>query len=197
MIKKTLAFVVLSSLGLLVPSAGLGQHGPERHGADSVQRRQHANPREDPAYDTTSESTVKGIIADVRTTRNALSWVSRIHTLGLGHAGAEEQRLFLNTETATLEVRLGPTAFLTEKKVELRRGDTVEVTGSRMTLGATDVVLARQIRKGESTWTLRDAIGRPLWTSAQTKARGFWTKKRVLLAIVALKAAALATVLRH
>ena|SRR5918992_861561 len=194
MIRTRLTVVILSLLGALVPPTGLGQHGPGGHGPDSVQRQQRL--RETPAYDTTSEGTFKGAAADVRT-GTAPSWISRIHTLGLGHADAQDTRVLLNTGTTILEVRLGPTAFLAEKKVDIRKGDTVEVTGSRVTIGASEVVLAREIRKGESVWMVRDATGRPLWTSAQAKKRGFWTTKRVILAVVVVKVAALATVLRH
>lgn len=73
----------------------------------------------------------------------------------------------------------------------------MEVTGSRATIGPAHVVLAREIRKADRTWTLRDATGQPLWVSAETEARGFWTTKRILLAVVVVKVALLATVLRH
>jgi hypothetical protein len=186
------AGITLSSLGVFAPSTVFAQHGPDRHGPDSVQRR-----HEGPAYDTTSEATFKGTVADVKTGRSALYWLSRIHTLGLGHTGVQEKQLLLRTDTGTVEIHLGPTAFLTEKKVEIREGDTLEVSGSRVTIGESQVVLAREIRKGDSTWTLRDATGQPLWSSSQTEPRGFWTTKRVILAIVVVKVAALATVLRH
>lgn len=185
--------VMLSSLGVLVASPVFAQHGPGRHGPDSVQREQARGP----AYDTTSEATFKGTVADVKTGRSALYWVSRIHTLGLGHTGVQEETLLLKTDTGTVQIHLGPSAFLTEKKVEIRKGDTLELIGSRVTVGEAQVVLAREIRRGDNAWTLRDATGRPLWSSSPTKSRGFWTKKRVVLAIVAVKVVALATVLRH
>ena len=79
----------------------------------------------------------------------------------------------------------------------LRNGDTVEVTGSRVTIGNSQVVLAREMRKGDDTWTIRDAAGQPLWNAGPTEARGFWTTKKVLLVVVVTKVALLATVLRH
>lgn len=71
------------------------------------------------------------------------------------------------------------------------------MTGSRGTVGDSKIVLAREIRKADHTWTLRDAAGEPLWSSAQTEPRRFWTKTKVLLAVVAVEVALLATVLRH
>lgn len=193
----TVGVVTLSSLGVLVPSPVFAQHGPGRHRPDSVQRQQGPSTHEGPAYDTTSEATFKGTVANVKTGRSALYWFARIHTLGLGHTEVRETQLALKTDTGSVEIHLGPSAFLTERKVEIRTGDTVELTGSRVTIGESHVVLAREIRKGDNTWTLRDATGRPLWSSSQPEARGFWTKKRVVLAIVVVKVAALATVLRH
>jgi hypothetical protein len=193
MIRKTwfiVGVVTLSSLGVFVPSMVLGQHGPGRHGRGP-------GPHERPAYDAKSEATFKGTVADVKTGRSALDRLIQIHTLGQGRTGGQEKQLLLKTDTGTAEIELGPTAFLNEKKVEIRKGDTLEVTGSRVTIGESHVVLAREIRKGDHVWTLRDAAGQPLWSSVRTEARGFWTTKRVLVAVVVIKVVALATVLRH
>jgi len=40
----------------------------------------------------------------------------------------------------------------------------LEILGSRVTIDKGPVVIARQIKKGDSTWTLRDASGRSLWS---------------------------------
>ena len=82
--------------------------------------------------------------------------------------------------------------------MEIKKGDGLEVIGSRITVDQSQVVLAREIRKGDTAWTLRDATGQPLWSSVPTERRGFWTKKKVVLVtIVAAKVVALATVLKH
>lgn len=190
-IRFTICVVTLSALGVFVPSIIFAQHRPGMHGSNPLQQQQG------PAYDTKTEATFNGTVADVKTGRSAMYWLARIHTLGLGNEGVQAKQLLLKTDTGTIQINLGPTAFLTERKVEIRKGDTLEVTGSRVTIAESPVVLAREIRKGDSTWTLRDATGLPLWTSAQTEARGFWTKKKVFLAIVVAKVVAVATVLRH
>jgi hypothetical protein len=46
----------------------------------------------------------------------------------------------LRTDTGTVEIHLALTAFLTEKKVDVRKGDTLEVTGSRLTIGESRVL---------------------------------------------------------
>ena len=51
--------------------------------------------------------------------------------------------------------------------------------------------------EGDDAWVLRDSTGQPLWRSVETTPRGCWTKKRVLVPVVAITAVALVTVLRH
>jgi hypothetical protein len=154
--------------------------------------------QEGPLYDSKSEATITGTVADVSTGGpGRLGWLMRVHTFGLGHKGTGETQLRVKTDTDTVEIHLGPTAFLKGKSVEIREGDTLEVTGSRVMLDGARVFLAREIRKGEITWTLRDATGQPLWSSVETEARGFWSTKKVLLTVVAVKVALLLTVLRH
>jgi hypothetical protein len=43
------------------------------------------------------------------------------------------------------------------------KGDTVVITGSRVTVDGDRVFIAKEVKKGESAWTLRDAAGLPLW----------------------------------
>ena len=170
----TVGVIALWSFGVFVPSTVFAQHGAGMHGPGSAQQQQA------PAYETKSEATFTGTVADVNT----------------GGPGRLTQ-LLLKTVTGTVLIHLGPTLFLEAKSVEIREGDTLEVTGSRVTLGDAPVVLAREIRRGDNVWTLRDATGQPLWNSVQTEARGFWTKKKILLTAVAVKVALLATVLRN
>jgi len=74
-----------------------------------------------------------------------------------------------------VRIYLGPTAFLSEKNIEIRKGDTLQVTVSHIAAGHAHVVLARELRKGAAAWALRDAAGQPLWSSSSTEPRRFWT----------------------
>jgi hypothetical protein len=53
--------------------------------------------------------------------------------------------------------------MLDAKNVTIARGDTVTVLGSRVMLGGTPVLLAKEITRGDETWTLRDPAGVLLW----------------------------------
>jgi hypothetical protein len=179
--------LMLSMVGVFVPSTVLAQHGPGRHGRGS---------RAAPAYDASREATFHGIVIDVKSGRSVMNRLLGIHTFGVGPKGTHEKRLVFKSDTQTIEIHLGPSVFLDEQKVDIRKGDRLEVIGSRFMHGESSVVLAREIRKGDSVWTLRDSGGQPLWT-LPPEARGFWTKKKVLIVVVAAKVALLATVLRH
>ena len=106
-------------------------------------------------YDVKTETTIKGTVESVETVTGAG---------GRGRRGLGGTHLTVKTEKETLEVHVGPTAYLTEKGITLVKGDTLEILGSRVTIDKEPVVIARQIKKGDNTWTLRDAAGRPVWS---------------------------------
>jgi hypothetical protein len=56
--------------------------------------------------------------------------------------------------------------LLERTEIDVTKGDTIEISGARVTMGGRRVILAREIRKGDQTWTLRDADGRPRWKMA-------------------------------
>ena len=73
----------------------------------------------------------------------------------------------LKTTAGPVNVHLGPTAFLSDVKVQLAVGDPVTLVGSRVTVDGESFVIARDITTGDQTFPLRDASGRPLWSGAR------------------------------
>ena len=71
--------------------------------------------------------------------------------------------LTFETGAETIDVHVGPVAMLEKKNVTIASGDTLTILGSRITLGGTPVLLAREITRGDETWTLRDPAGFLLW----------------------------------
>jgi len=178
--------VAVSVLACSVPTAALAQHGPGRHRPDSGL-----------PYDMKREATVTGTVVVLKSGSSLLSRLFRIHTLGVGHTNVQQRQLILRTDVGRIRIHLGPSTFIDELNAQIRKGDKLEVTGSRVTIGDSHVLVARALRKGDSVWTLRDAAGQPLWDSADAEPRGFWTAKKVLITVVVVKVVALATVLRH
>jgi hypothetical protein len=70
----------------------------------------------------------------------------------------------LKTAAESIEAHLGPTEWLREHGINLTAGDVVEIVGWRVTMrGTPAVLLAREITKGATTWTLRPGAGRGAW----------------------------------
>lgn len=111
--------------------------------------------RGSPMYDVKTETTITGTVESIETIPGPG---------GRGRRGLGGTHLIVKTKIDTLEVHVGPTAYLTEQKITLAKGDTVEILGSRVTIDDEPVLLARQITQGANKWTLRDASGRPLWS---------------------------------
>lgn len=99
-------------------------------------------------YDPATETTLKGTVQAVtQTTRGAMMGT----------------HLTVKTPEETREVMLGPAGFLSKNGFAFAAGDAVEVTGSRITMGAMEFVIAREVLKDGKTLTLRDKSGIPQW----------------------------------
>lgn len=94
-------------------------------------------------YDRAAETTVSGVVRSVEV---------------IDH-GPHGLHVRLETDGAMLEVHLGPSWYADEIGLAPSIGDRLDVTGSR----SGDVVIAREVSRGDRTWTLRDAAGLPAW----------------------------------
>jgi hypothetical protein len=61
------------------------------------------------------------------------------------------------------EVMLGPTQFIASKHFSFAKGESVQITGSKVTMSGTEYVVAREVVKDGKTLTLRDKTGTPEW----------------------------------
>jgi hypothetical protein len=105
-------------------------------------------------YDVGTEVTLQRTVAQVETVDQGG---------GRGLRGLGGTHLMVKVADETLDVHLGPTAYLRERNLSVAAGDTVEITGSKVTIDGEAALLARVVRKGSDSWELRDAQGRPLW----------------------------------
>lgn len=112
-------------------------------------------PEDSPRYDLSTEAILSGTVESVEQIAGPGGDRGR-RAMGGTH-------VMLKTSGETLEVHLGPTAFLNEAKVMVAKGDELTVIGSRVTVDGERVFIAKEVRKGDNVWTLRDAAGLPLW----------------------------------
>lgn len=80
---------------------------------------------------------------------------------GKGRSGGVH--LTLKTDRETVPVHLGPAWYVDKQKVHVERGDHVEVEGSRVSFEEKPAIIARQVKKGGDTLTLRNDAGVPAW----------------------------------
>lgn len=137
--KSAITALAISALAMLVALPVWAQ-GQGRHG-----RAHHYNPA--------TEVRETGTVEDVREVTGNRGW-SGTHIL-------------LKTDKEDLDVHLGPTEFLARSGFTFAKGDHIEVLGSRVNVGATDALLAREVQKDGKTLVLRDANGIPKWSRAR------------------------------
>jgi DNA/RNA endonuclease YhcR with UshA esterase domain len=99
-------------------------------------------------YDPATETTLKGTVEAVAQPT---------------HGRMEGTHLTVKIGDQTREIMLGPTKFIASKGFSFAEGDSVEVTGSKVTMGGTAYIIAREVIKDGKTLTLRDKSGTPQW----------------------------------
>lgn len=103
-------------------------------------------------YDPKTEVTVKGTIEDVQEHAGKGGWTG-VH-------------LVLKTDSGTLPVHVGPSAYIAKKQFSFAKGDAVEILGSKVSMAGQETLLAREITKAGKTLVLRNAQGIPEWAGA-------------------------------
>jgi hypothetical protein len=72
--------------------------------------------------------------------------------------------LLVKTDKETIPFHLGPAYFIERLDVKIEKGDKIEVKGSRVTISGKPVIIAAEIKKGDSVFRLRDDAGTPVWS---------------------------------
>ena len=75
----------------------------------------------------------------------------------------------VQTKTGNVQVYLAPRNFLSFLNTNFAVGDYIDVTGSHVRSGETDVVLAREVDAGHVSVVLRDPWGAAVWKNWGTR----------------------------
>ncbi len=105
-------------------------------------------------YDSSTEATITGTIEEIQTLDM------------MCHSGTH---LTVKTDKGSTEVALGPTQFLADQKLELKKGDQVQIVGAKANTRRGQMFMARQITSGGKTVTLRDEKGVPSWPRGECR----------------------------
>lgn len=103
-----------------------------------------------PAYDSSDEVSVQGMVQDVQQFYCPIS-------------GEQGTHLIVKTENGTVQVHIAPTRFLRSNNLSFNRGDEIQVVGSRIVYQGHDAMIARSITRAGQTVAFREPNGRPLW----------------------------------
>ncbi len=80
----------------------------------------------------------------------------------------DELRLIIYTDTKKpVLVTLGPTGYFESQVKLMKPGDKITVTGSRVVVDDTPLMIATKIRQGNEEFQVRDNEGRPIWMGWQ------------------------------
>jgi hypothetical protein len=106
-------------------------------------------------YDPKTETTVKGTVQEVQEQTGRHGW--------------KGTHVVVKTDSGTLSVHIGPSSYISSKQFSFAEGDQVEILGSKVTIGGTETLLAREITKDGKTLVLRDAQGIPQWAGGRRR----------------------------
>jgi hypothetical protein len=102
-----------------------------------------------PKYDFTTETKMKGVVQELKTPPK----------------GREKEITYLVMKNGdeTVDIYLCPKSFIDDMGVTFSKGDEIAFTGSKIKQDGADMMLAREVVKGQDTLILRDDKGKPVW----------------------------------
>lgn len=104
-----------------------------------------------PKYDRAAEATFKGTVEEVRDRQCPVSG-------GLG------SHLILRLSGGnTIEVHLATTKFVKTYDLLFKKGDVVEVVGTKVQFEGVETIFAREVSRNDATFVFRDKNGTPIW----------------------------------
>lgn len=102
-------------------------------------------------YDPATETKVNGTIEDVQQFECPVSGTVGYH-------------IALRTDAGAVMVHVASTKFMKEYEIAFQKGEEIEVLGSKVKMAnGEEALLAREIKRGQNTFTFRDKQGNPLW----------------------------------
>ena len=103
-----------------------------------------------PKYDVHTEMKTKGMVDEIR-----------VLLVGTRKDFTE---LILKNGEDRIHIYVCPKPFQEEMGISFTKGDEIAVTGSKVKQEESDVILAREMKKGADTLLFRDDKGNPAWS---------------------------------
>jgi DNA/RNA endonuclease YhcR with UshA esterase domain len=104
-----------------------------------------------PKYEHAAEATFKGTVEEVRDRQCPVS-------------GGMGSHLILRLANGnTIEVHLASTKFMKTYDLLFKKGDVVEVVGTKVQFEGVETIFAREVTRGSETFIFRAKDGTPVW----------------------------------
>lgn len=104
-----------------------------------------------PKYIAAAEAVYKGTVDDLKDRECPVS-------------GGMGSHIMLKLESGEIiEVHLATTKFIKLVDMNLKKGDTIEVTGWKTEFEGVQTIFARIVKHGDETYMFRDKDGKPAW----------------------------------
>jgi len=104
-----------------------------------------------PKYNAAAEAVYKGTVDDLKDRECPVS-------------GGMGSHIMLKLESGeVIEVHLATTKFIKLVDMNLKKGDTIEVTGWKTEFEGVQTIFARVVKSGDETYMFRDKDGKPAW----------------------------------
>ncbi|HVP53592.1 MAG TPA: hypothetical protein VMU45_01255 [Candidatus Eisenbacteria bacterium] len=102
-----------------------------------------------PKYDPATETKLQGVVAELKFVPPS--------------GGKPAAYLVVKSGAESIDVFLCPKSFLDDMGATFKPDDKVEITGSKVKQDGADLILAREVVRGDDTLTLRFKDGKPAW----------------------------------
>lgn len=104
-----------------------------------------------PKYDPAAEATFKGTVEEVKDRQCPVS------------GGMGSHLILRLSPSKTIEVHLATTKFVKTYDFVFNKGDVVTVVGTKVQFEGVETIFAREVTRGDVTFTFRDKEGAPIW----------------------------------
>jgi hypothetical protein len=104
-----------------------------------------------PKYDPAVETTFKGTVEEVKDRQCAVS------------GGMGSHLILRLSASKTIEVHLAPSKFVKTFDLVFNKGDVVTVLGTKVQFEGVETIFAREVARGDATFSFRDKAGTPIW----------------------------------
>ncbi len=102
-----------------------------------------------PKYDAATETKIKGTVEELKFLPPT--------------GGKPVAYLKVKSGGDSVDIFLCPKSFFDDMGASFKPADEVEITGSKVKQGGSDLILAREVQKGNDVLTLRFKDGKPAW----------------------------------